>query len=828
MKILSFRSCIVIALLLLSSFNVNGANRLYCDDVTLSFVPKGQLIVLPIQIESDVDITSLQCDLYLPAGVSVYSVSTGNVASSSHQVKKTVLDGFTRLVCYSSSKEFFLERQGVVIQVVLSVNSSVSVGSYEIFLKDIFLSDASVPAIGYEVPSFTASLNIESRILVSSITLSDVTVGVGMSTSIPVSISPSNAYNQTLLWTSLDESVVNVDQNGVVTGVKAGSARVRAMSTDGNQITGFCWINVKEIIQFEDNEVERICLDKWDGNNDGVLTKEEASKVTSISSSIFSNNTKIRKFNELQLFEKVTRLDRNAFSGCSNLEEITFPASLNTIGNDVFNGCCSLSDVFIPAACTSISNSAFRGCSSIQSFSVEYGNSVYDSRDNCNAILNNDNLEHGCINTIIPDGIKTIKAYAFSDCSSLTEIGLPSSLTTIFGNAFENCTSLRKIEVPQSVNNVYSDAFVGCTDVEVIIVNSNNQTYDSRENCNALIKTFGSELVLGCSATRIPNSIKKICSHAFYQCSTLNAISIPQSVETIESNSFSVCPLLKDVYVEWDNPFTPNVGDDAFSPANVMTLHVPSQAVSYYKSSPKWSVFKEIVELAPKDLDPTDISSLTDAIYASAKTVSKGSTAMLTINLKNAQRTNGYSFDLKLPTGVTLAKDNSDEYVYTLSPRHNGHVATVNYKEASGVYGFAVMSLSSKDVKESDGVILTLTLNISDEMSEGDYAVKIQNARYSLSSGATSVAMENVTSLLTVESYIKGDANGDSMVDIADAVCIVNHIVGKATPSFIEAAADANGDGVVDIADAVRIVNLIVGKIDALGREHEVETNEPE
>ena len=69
-----------------------------------------------------------------------------------------------------------------------------------------------------------------------------------------------------------------------------------------------------------------------------------------------------------------------------------------------------------------------------------------------------------------------------------------------------------------------------------------------------------------------------------------------------------------------------------------------------------------------------------------------------------------------------------------------------------------------------------------------------------------------------IEDYLKGDANGDGSVDIADAVCIVNHIVGKATPAYMEAAADANGDSVVDIADAVRIVNLIVGKIDALAR----------
>lgn len=71
------------------------------------------------------------------------------------------------------------------------------------------------------------------------------------------------------------------------------------------------------------------------------------------------------------------------------------------------------------------------------------------------------------------------------------------------------------------------------------------------------------------------------------------------------------------------------------------------------------------------------------------------------------------------------------------------------------------------------------------------------------------------------------DVDGDSMVDIADAVWIVNHIVGKATPTFNSKAADVNNDGVVDIADAVRIVNLIVGKIDALGREHEIEMNLP-
>jgi hypothetical protein len=65
---------------------------------------------------------------------------------------------------------------------------------------------------------------------------------------------------------------------------------------------------------------------------------------------------------------------------------------------------------------------------------------------------------------------------------------------------------------------------------------------------------------------------------------------------------------------------------------------------------------------------------------------------------------------------------------------------------------------------------------------------------------------------------IPGDVNADGAVDIADAVCIVNHVVGKPNTTFIKAAADANNDGDVDIADAVHIVNFVVGKISSLAR----------
>jgi hypothetical protein len=165
-----------------------------------------------------------------------------------------------------------------------------------------------------------------------------------------------------------------------------------------------------------------------------------------------------------------------------------------------------------------------------------------------------------------------------------------------------------------------------------------------------------------------------------------------------------------------------------------------------------------------------------------------------------------------------LAKKSNGDYQYTLSNRHNGHSETVNYNSGSGVYSFAVLSLQSKEINGNDGIIWTIRLKVADNVANGDYAIKILNAKYSIESGSAKVNMPETTNKLTISQYKKGDVNNDGDVDIADAVCIVNHVVGIATPSFVAQAADVNGDGDVDIADAVRIINLIVGKIQALTR----------
>ena len=108
---------------------------------------------------------------------------------------------------------------------------------------------------------------------------------------------------------------------------------------------------------------------------------------------------------------------------------------------------CALTSVIIPNSVTSIGNCAFEDCPNLASIVVESGNPNYDSRNDCNAIIEtaSNTLIAGCKNTIIPNNVTCIGSYAFYGCSGLTSVTIPESVTSIGDEAFEECNSLTSV-----------------------------------------------------------------------------------------------------------------------------------------------------------------------------------------------------------------------------------------------------------------------------------------------------------------------------------------------------------------------------------------------
>ena len=269
------------------------------------------------------------------------------------------------------------------------------------------------------------------------------------------------------------------------------------------------------------------------------------------------------------------------------------------ISENGFSGFTRLTSVTIPYTITSIANNIFSGCRNLVSIKVDSRNVTYDSREDCNAIIetSTNTLIAGCQTTVIPNSVTGIGDFAFNRCSGLTSITIPNSVTTIGESAFA-ATGLTAVEIPNSVTSLGVFAFGACNYLaSVTIPNSVTSIGDwAFSSCSALTSVI------------IPDEVKRIGDYTFAWCWDLASVVIPSSVTSIGAYAFEACRL-KDVYCY--APQVPEtIEDKTFLDASIgeATLHVPAGSINDYMSTTPWNGFMNTVALT--DDDPSEVRQI--------------------------------------------------------------------------------------------------------------------------------------------------------------------------------------------------------------------------
>ncbi len=206
-------------------------------------------------------------------------------------------------------------------------------------------------------------------------------------------------------------------------------------------------------------------------------------------------------------------IDEYAFLNCEKLKSIIIPESVVQIKGNVFKGCTSLERINIPSTVEFIS-APFTGCNSLKEIVVDEGNSKYDSRDNCNAVIETatNTLIAGCKTTVIPFNITKIGASAFAGLDSIKEFVIPEGIIEIENNAFNGCMELCSITLPESLVKIGHYGFHFCRELKKVI---------------------------------LPNKLIEIGSNVFGNCQKLAEITIPDTLKTVDEFFLYNCRIRK-------------------------------------------------------------------------------------------------------------------------------------------------------------------------------------------------------------------------------------------------------------------------------------------
>jgi hypothetical protein len=207
--------------------------------------------------------------------------------------------------------------------------------------------------------------------------------------------------------------------------------------------------------------------------NDSNLRKIEIGNcVTKIDDYAFENYQTV---SSVTIPNSVTKIGDNAFAWWFSLSSLTIPNSVTSIGQSAFLGCNSLTSVFISSNVTDISSkqNPFGWCNSITSITIDEGNTTYDCRNNCDAIIETrtNKLISGCKNTVIPNSVTSIGGWAFCGCD-FTEFNIPNSITRIGEYGFDSCRNLTNITVPNSLANLEKGSFGYCDSLTSVTIGS--------------------------------------------------------------------------------------------------------------------------------------------------------------------------------------------------------------------------------------------------------------------------------------------------------------------------------------------------------------------
>ena len=451
----------------------------------------------------------------------------------------------------------------------------------------------------------------------------------------------------------------------------------------------------------------------------------------------------------------VTAIGSGAFSYSNYLTAVEIPGSVRTIGDHAFASCTSLQSIVIPNTVESMGRCVFHTCSAMTSAVV--GNSV-----------------------------PLIDEYCFQYCYSLNEVVIGASVSHLAIKAFFDCPSLKKVTclptTPPTMNASYSLSSEAYQNATLCVPGASLNAYKADKNWGCF-KSFSNitqatSVTLDCMSLTLKNGSQ----HQFV--ATVMPVDADPAVGWTTSNS--------EVAVVDQNGLVTAVGSGL---ATITATALDGSALSA----------SCVVRVIATGMQSDNVLTLPESVQ-----VQSGKGFELPVSMENDATITALQCDITLPEGFEMAQVDGNYLIEMAADRAGAsHVLTCRPLQDGGLR-VLITSPIAEPIAGNEGTLFTLHLNVADEVIDGNYQVMMDNVVLADVDAQTYYAPA-VVSTVTVKSYIKGDANGDDVVNVGDYVATANYILEMNPSPFIFDAADVDENKTIDVGDLVGIANIVLG-----------------
>ncbi|MCH5222340.1 MAG: leucine-rich repeat protein [Muribaculaceae bacterium] len=373
-----------------------------------------------------------------------------------------------------------------------------------------------------------------------------------------------SVWSQDFSYEGINYTILNDNAQTCMT--KAGSE-----SSPGNDVNGD--VVIPQMVSYENKSYSVVSIGNYSFAHTNIDSMILPNSIIEIGHDAFNGSEII----SIEFNDGLKIINNDAFIDCTNLQSVTLPNTLNSLGDRAFMNCISLENIQLSNALKLLSNYVFAGCNALKS--IKLPDSITD--------MGHDGGGGHC----------------FSNCTNLNSVELSKNLEYIGWQVFQGCTSLVSIDIPDSVTVIQYAVFAGCTSLKNVRLSNS-------------ITDFAGSLFEGCTSLEyieIPSSVRFMNGHMFSGCTSLKTVKLLPQLSSLGTNLFKDCNNLNDLYLWSTTP--PSCDLSTFMNVSLagVILHVPIGTKKIYEDADTWKNFSEIID---------DVEIPATRLYLSSTTLS--------------------------------------------------------------------------------------------------------------------------------------------------------------------------------------------------------------